>query len=388
MEFLSKLEPFLLSEDIYEQKLVLHILADIHPFVPAEWTEKLLKDALESKEKAANILHYIDKFPLNEGAVKLLIQGLRKSDKSQLHLYKGLLNHLETELAYKYRAELKPYLSKRDWGIYRIIAEGEEEELWEEYGSLLADLEEEGPYKNNYYSKAKLIAKTMVEEDIIEEWEIENSFKEQEKYFEFNAILSVYMIRLMNLQKYAPFLVSLMDRDEDVLLEEVADTLISFQSDEVVEMVLPYARKPESSIFAISVISGTKTPFALKVLKELFNEIENLEDKSLVLEALCHQLSKEALPEIEQYMKGNPESYLVEIEDTVYGFYKIVGESHPDLLKWKQIAEQKDKEFHQMRKKEKLAPISLGKPIQNQPKIGRNDPCPCGSGKKYKKCCG
>lgn len=25
--------------------------------------------------------------------------------------------------------------------------------------------------------------------------------------------------------------------------------------------------------------------------------------------------------------------------------------------------------------------------IQSAPKIGRNDPCPCGSGKKYKKCC-
>ena len=25
---------------------------------------------------------------------------------------------------------------------------------------------------------------------------------------------------------------------------------------------------------------------------------------------------------------------------------------------------------------------------RDQPKIGRNDPCPCGSGKKYKKCCG
>lgn len=22
------------------------------------------------------------------------------------------------------------------------------------------------------------------------------------------------------------------------------------------------------------------------------------------------------------------------------------------------------------------------------PKVGRNDPCPCGSGKKYKQCCG
>ena len=29
------------------------------------------------------------------------------------------------------------------------------------------------------------------------------------------------------------------------------------------------------------------------------------------------------------------------------------------------------------------------KPIEREePKVGRNDPCPCGSGKKYKKCCG
>jgi preprotein translocase subunit SecA len=27
-------------------------------------------------------------------------------------------------------------------------------------------------------------------------------------------------------------------------------------------------------------------------------------------------------------------------------------------------------------------------PRTNAAKVGRNDPCPCGSGKKYKKCCG
>ena len=33
------------------------------------------------------------------------------------------------------------------------------------------------------------------------------------------------------------------------------------------------------------------------------------------------------------------------------------------------------------------APVS--KTIKrSQVKVGRNDPCPCGSGKKYKKCCG
>ena len=27
-------------------------------------------------------------------------------------------------------------------------------------------------------------------------------------------------------------------------------------------------------------------------------------------------------------------------------------------------------------------------PVKKADKPGRNDPCPCGSGKKYKKCCG
>ena len=28
------------------------------------------------------------------------------------------------------------------------------------------------------------------------------------------------------------------------------------------------------------------------------------------------------------------------------------------------------------------------RPMRAGEKIGRNDPCPCGSGKKYKQCCG
>nr|WP_269465111.1 SEC-C metal-binding domain-containing protein [Jeotgalibacillus malaysiensis] len=28
-----------------------------------------------------------------------------------------------------------------------------------------------------------------------------------------------------------------------------------------------------------------------------------------------------------------------------------------------------------------------GQPVKAEKSLGRNDPCPCGSGKKYKKCC-
>ncbi|WP_394766638.1 SEC-C metal-binding domain-containing protein [uncultured Paludibaculum sp.] len=34
------------------------------------------------------------------------------------------------------------------------------------------------------------------------------------------------------------------------------------------------------------------------------------------------------------------------------------------------------------------APVSAPLETVRSEKVGRNDPCPCGSGKKYKKCCG
>ena len=32
--------------------------------------------------------------------------------------------------------------------------------------------------------------------------------------------------------------------------------------------------------------------------------------------------------------------------------------------------------------------IANAPPVTSQTKVGRNDPCPCGSGKKWKHCCG
>mgnify|MGYP002800116914 CR=1 FL=1 len=52
-----------------------------------------------------------------------------------------------------------------------------------------------------------------------------------------------------------------------------------------------------------------------------------------------------------------------------------------ELPQWKEIfSEEKLHELYLEQKKSNT--------IVKGPKIGRNDPCPCGSGKKYKKCCG
>jgi len=37
---------------------------------------------------------------------------------------------------------------------------------------------------------------------------------------------------------------------------------------------------------------------------------------------------------------------------------------------------------------EATSAMEKAKPKRTGPKVGRNDPCPCGSGKKFKQCCG
>ncbi len=52
------------------------------------------------------------------------------------------------------------------------------------------------------------------------------------------------------------------------------------------------------------------------------------------------------------------------------------------LEEWKAIY---DDETRERLYKEQKSSTTV---VREGPKIGRNDPCPCGSGKKYKKCCG
>lgn len=52
-----------------------------------------------------------------------------------------------------------------------------------------------------------------------------------------------------------------------------------------------------------------------------------------------------------------------------------------ELPQWKEIYS--EEELKRLYKEQKESTT-----IRKEKKIGRNDPCPCGSGKKYKKCCG
>lgn len=93
----------------------------------------------------------------------------------------------------------------------------------------------------------------------------------------------------------------------------------------------------------------------------------------------------ESLKGYENPVETMDENTVVKIEIDPEKLYYNMVEAKAEWLfslpQWDQIlTEEKKKELYKTQK-------ASGTVVKGA-KIGRNDPCPCGSGKKYKKCCG
>jgi len=86
------------------------------------------------------------------------------------------------------------------------------------------------------------------------------------------------------------------------------------------------------------------------------------------------------------------------LEEVLYPNLVINKIDHPKLDEWKALldkenAPEKEEQMHRDIQakfdefKKQKANNQTTQPVQST-KVGRNEPCPCGSGKKYKKCCG
>lgn len=69
-------------------------------------------------------------------------------------------------------------------------------------------------------------------------------------------------------------------------------------------------------------------------------------------------------------------------------FEKLLFNMHDAKADWLYELDEWDDIFSKEKQEEIATAYKKSKTIVKEPKIGRNDPCPCGSGKKYKKCCG
>ncbi|MFA5793591.1 MAG: preprotein translocase subunit SecA [Candidatus Brocadiia bacterium] len=72
-----------------------------------------------------------------------------------------------------------------------------------------------------------------------------------------------------------------------------------------------------------------------------------------------------------------------DMEERLAALWKITSESHPEVGSFETAKKRPNEQAA-----DNIAGDEKPVPIKVEKQIGRNDPCPCGSGKKYKKCCG
>ena len=105
---------------------------------------------------------------------------------------------------------------------------------------------------------------------------------------------------------------------------------------------------------------------AFKVFDELMVNIKT---------EICHNIFRSAssLMAFEQFLRSVPQKTLHQ-STSAFGGTEPASDSAPpkgsDMVS------------------EAMAATEKAKPVRTGPKVGRNDPCPCGSGRKYKHCCG
>jgi preprotein translocase subunit SecA len=139
--------------------------------------------------------------------------------------------------------------------------------------------------------------------------------------------------------------------------------------------------------FEIENLEGKKIPAIFTDLFRIANDDFEDEDDELEVTAIEYHLLDD---------KRTYEPYIKRLKAEFPELYALHSSFFDEFLRTRdpeKMLHQRSKKFKKMSRHinndEDYSDSEQPETVRrSQPKVGRNDPCPCGSGKKYKRCCG
>ncbi|XJZ27756.1 SEC-C metal-binding domain-containing protein [Bacillota bacterium Lsc_1132] len=392
--FIEKVEPFINNGDSVVRDFAVSLLEK--SYQAREQTLPLVLEANKNRKKMSlrNLpLAYAIEFPMTEKMFMELLQQVKMYLKTSEDYRTAIVLIMNSPVEYlqRYKEEIEQLLNIKQKELLKellTLASMSTSDLFAELTTYANQL------GANYNSRTFQIARKVIE--ILssrKDWDREKVEKvlEQELQQDFVSIGGIFFVMLCGEERMGLLtnvLVKLLfkDLDQDLLVEEAIKALIKIGTNEVIDLVSPFVNDEETDPFALDVLKEIKSGYAEEVLLQLIEEVEIEPVRSLIADALCRQLSVKAIPIVESIIDGEYASWYVDLQESLYCNCVINGIDHPKLEQWRDEIDEKvwseeDTDFMPMTTKKV-------QPIRTEPKVGRNDPCPCGSGKKYKKCCG
>ena len=229
-------------------------------------------------------------------------------------------------------------------------------------------------------------------------------------------LLAARIARKMRLEAAAPLLVSKLIEDVgDYTNEECLYTFAAVGTDQTVRTICePFREAPwHYRLYASGALERIHSDLAVTTCLDLLGSEEDADARNNLLGAVLNSFSSEGIEPALEITREGP----MELRRQLIAAATLLDVTFPELEQWRG-EEHRQRETMKRRSEaffqeiqdsppepDAPSPIfdALGAPRQpvvdglyepnpvapilRDPKTGRNDPCPCGSGRKYKKCC-
>jgi uncharacterized protein YchJ len=227
--------------------------------------------------------------------------------------------------------------------------------------------------------------------------------------------LEIFLVMLageMRLERAIPLIVKKLHDMGEILSEQCVEALGKIGTDAAAEAVAEGWLESEWDyrIYATSALEKIHSDTTVRKCLELMPQDKDPEIRTKLADALLAQMADEGIEPVRQMVeKRTYDPSSSDLMSRLVAVSTIVGVIFPEYPIWKREAEEKQART-QRRLMEMLGFFQTpsqqtpAKPaparergdflerksapfLRTQKPVGRNDPCPCGSGKKFKKCC-
>lgn len=229
------------------------------------------------------------------------------------------------------------------------------------------------------------------------------------------VLMEEFMVILageMRLERAIPLIVTKLHALREVLSEQCIDALGKIGTDAAAEAVTNGWLESEWDyrLYATSALEKIHSDTTVRKCLELLPKDKDLGIRTKLADALLCQFAEEVIePVREMVQKRAYDDTITDLMGRLVGISAVLGVEFPEYPIWKKAADEKraiqerrtreiGRFLHDSRATASPKPAVSKEPdvlldqkrspiLRTEKHVGRNDPCPCGSGMKFKKCC-
>jgi SEC-C motif len=369
-------------------------------------THSFMEDLVQTEETVRWLIQQLSKLgqPANEKEAEPVLAYI----SALVHADPAVLKNHEAEImALEFDYESKEAITERIWFRSRPA-----EKLWEDFEEFCQTHEDEESISDEDFDFGCRVVESLGRrQDQYADKVLEIIGGETDEIGTWKEGLAIRLAGEMKLEAAIPLMMTTLHEPPDEWIsQECHRAFTKIGSEAVVaQFANDYATSDWFERISIAcTLEDIHSDEAVQACLEFLNLEEDQVIKGLLLQSILFNFATEGIEPSRQFILKTPlDPDVLEVRSTLLTACKLIGERFPEFDAWLEDSKNDqefrrkwhedhpvpdedendfdDEDFEQDEYEEpEPPPITI---VRRNERVGRYDPCPCGSGKKFKKCC-